>query len=46
MRVVKVKAFSDEYFALLRAKPALSRFFALGNRVRVKLAEDWYEVVD
>lgn len=42
----KVKAFSDEYFQLLREKPELRKFFALGERVVVVLAGTAYEVTE
>jgi Ca-activated chloride channel homolog len=41
----KVKAYSDEYFELLREKPALAAFFALGGRVVVVLDGQAYETV-
>lgn len=42
---VKVVAFSDEYFALVRSNPQLSRFLALGEHVLVVLADTVYEIV-
>ncbi len=44
--VVQVKAFSEEYFQLLRDKPDLKKYFALGLRVTVVLGDTTYEVVE
>jgi Ca-activated chloride channel family protein len=41
---VRVKAFSDEYFRLLREQPELQPWFALGDRVIVALGERLFEV--
>jgi hypothetical protein len=35
MRVIKVKAFSPAYFALVQNVPELAPLFAVGERVRV-----------
>lgn len=45
-RVIKVKAFSDEYFKLLSDRPDLRKYFALAEHVLVKLGDQIYEVVD
>ncbi|MBI5594556.1 MAG: VWA domain-containing protein [Elusimicrobia bacterium] len=45
-RTVEVKAFSEEYFALLAKEPALGRFFALGGKVTVLYGGTVYKVVD
>jgi Ca-activated chloride channel family protein len=41
---LKVKAFSEEYFRILREKPELSPYFALGDRVIVLCGEQLIEV--
>jgi Ca-activated chloride channel family protein len=41
---VSVKAFSDEYFRLLREQPALRAWFALGERVIVVHGARLFEV--
>ena len=41
----QVVAFSDEYFKLLREKPALQRYFALGERVLVVVNGQAYETL-
>ncbi|MFO0982261.1 MAG: VIT domain-containing protein [Planctomycetota bacterium] len=43
-KITRVKAFSDEYFKLLDAKPALRKYFAIDERVLVKLDDQLYEV--
>jgi hypothetical protein len=43
-RVVRVRAYSDAYFALLRALPELRDVLALGDRVRVAGRETVIEV--
>ena len=45
-KAVSVKAFSEEYFALLAKEPALGRFFALGGKVTVLYGGTVYKVVD
>lgn len=45
METQKVVFLSDDYFALLAAQPALSEFFALGDRVIVVYEDVAYEVV-
>ncbi|MBI2919809.1 MAG: hypothetical protein HYY18_01840, partial [Planctomycetes bacterium] len=45
METLKVEYLSDEYFKLLKEKPELGRYFALGNRVVVVLGDKAYEVV-
>lgn len=42
----KVKAFSDEYFALLKDKPQLGKFLALGTRVLVVVDGAAIEITD
>lgn len=42
----KIKAFSDEYFRLLRSTPDLGRYLALGQRVVVVLGKTIYEVAE
>ena len=42
---VKVVAYSDEYFALLRSKPRLAAYFAFSPRMVVVLDGTAYEVV-
>lgn len=42
----KVEAFSDEYFALLRERPALRPFLALSSRLIVVLGAEVFEVVE
>jgi len=42
----KIKALSDEYFKLLREKPGLKRYFALGSKVVVMLDSVVYETVE
>ncbi|MCC6805035.1 MAG: VWA domain-containing protein [Anaerolineae bacterium] len=44
MTTQKVAFLSDEYFALLDSQPALSQYFALGDRVIVVLDGTAYEV--
>jgi hypothetical protein len=41
-----VEAFSDEYFALLAARPALAPYLALSSRLLVRLGDDVYEIVE
>ena len=52
-RTVKVKAYSEAYFALLRAVPELSEWFAVADKVRVQgravtieLADDGVSMLD
>lgn len=42
----KVKAFSQEYFDLLRATPELRKYVALGTRLVVLWAQTVYEIVE
>jgi Ca-activated chloride channel family protein len=42
--LTKVKYFSDEYFELLKEKPELSKYFALGSKVIVVLDGKAYQV--
>jgi Ca-activated chloride channel family protein len=42
----KVKAFSDDYFKLLRTTPELGKYLALGGRILVVLRTAAYEVVE
>ncbi|MCG3127185.1 MAG: hypothetical protein CHACPFDD_02043 [Phycisphaerae bacterium] len=42
----KIKAFSDGYFALLKDKPQLGKFFALGTRVLVVVDGAALEIID
>ncbi len=42
----KVKAFSDDYFKLLRKTPELAKYLAVGNRIIVVLNKVAYEVVE
>ena len=41
---VSVKLLSEEYFKLLKDKPSLAKFFALGKQVAVRLGDTVYEV--
>lgn len=43
---VQVKSMSDAYFALLKEKPELGKYFALGTRVVVSLGGTTYEVTE
>jgi Ca-activated chloride channel family protein len=43
---VKVKYMSDEYFKLLKDKPELAKFLALGNKLIAKCGEKFYEVTE
>lgn len=43
---VKIKWMSDAYFALVKEKPELGRYFALGSRVVVAFAGTTYEVTE
>ena len=52
-RTVKVKAYSEAYFALLRAVPELAQWFTVGDKVRVEgravtieLADDGASTMD
>ena len=42
---VKVVAFSDAYFALLRERPELTRFAALADRMRIVAGDTLVEIV-
>jgi hypothetical protein len=43
-RIHKVEAFSDAYFALLKERPELARFFAFSSRILVVLGDRVIEV--
>jgi Ca-activated chloride channel family protein len=43
-KVTRVVAFSDEYFAMLRARPELGRYVALSERMRIVLGDEVFEI--
>ena len=45
-KVTKVQVFSDEYFALLKARPELAPIFAFSTRVLVVVEDQVIELVD
>jgi Ca-activated chloride channel family protein len=45
-KIVKVAAFSNEYFRLLKSRPELARYFAVGRNVLVQVGRTVYMVID